>query len=252
MAVAASNLTSNTAAESAVDATSYTPAAAGVVPSANALLVATVANTKASSPDAVNNFSGWSLTWTIIGSSVTWDSIATPTKRITWYSAMTTGTPPSAGQPTADFGGATQTGCIVQVTEFTGVDLSGGSAAAIVQAVAGSDDNTGATGLTITLAAFGSANNATYGAVLHEENAAATVGSGFTLVRNLTCTTAPVQSLCAEFRADNDTSVDWTWTTGRGRGVAMEIKAAVDDGFGINGVRSGVGRWRRPAALLGG
>ena len=108
--------------------------------------------------------------------------------------------------------------------DTTGANGSG----AIVQSVA--TLFTAVTSASVTLAAFGSADNATYGMFGRANNEAITQGSGFTLIHNPFGAT-PNTSLMTEFRNDNDTGVDASWVTSSNcRGIAVEIKNAVAGG----------------------
>lgn len=178
---------------------------------------------------AVHNPKGTPTTPTVIDSNRTWaqvdtvafNSAASPAKRVTVFRCLVTAT----GSFTIDFGGVSQNGCLWNVVEFPGVDTSGSNGSgAIVQHVTGTADS--AAGLTITLSAFGSANNATYGAFGNLGTTAITAGSGFTSIDE-TGDSTPNIRLMAEFQAGNDTSVD----TGGGSnnawgGIAIEIAAA--------------------------
>jgi hypothetical protein len=112
------------------------------------------------------------------------------------------------------------------VIEFSGIDTSGtDGSGAVVQSVTNS--GTPLSSLTVTLAAFGSVDNATYGTFSTNGNVTGwTPGSGFTLIHEqANATDGP--SFATEFRADNDTSVDATQPgSGDMGGIAVEIKAA--------------------------
>ena len=99
-------------------------------PAPNALVLVTIINTKASAPD-IPTFSGNGLTWVQIGTS-NFNTLANPTQRITMFRAQ--GASPALGPGIADFGGATQSGCIIQIVEFQGADASAANGAnALVQ-----------------------------------------------------------------------------------------------------------------------
>jgi len=119
--------------------------------------------------------------------------------------------------------GQTQTAKSWNVDEITGADISGTQGSgAIVQAV----KNTGAsvTSLTVTLAAFSSVNNATYGAFGNAGEGALSAGTGFTRYGNQQVTGEC--GLGTEFRSDNDTSVDMSNSTMDIGGIAVEIAVA--------------------------
>lgn len=116
------------------------------------------------------------------------------------------------------------------VDHFDGVDTSGtNGSGAIVQ----SAKNTGnSTTPNVTLAAFGSANNGAYGAVCTYNSNLHTPGSGWTELGD------GADDPQTQWRANNDTTCDWTHpaTTDWGA-IAIEIKAA-GGGGGISGALS--------------
>ena len=202
-----------------VNASSFTTAS--ITPSANLLVLAKV---------FTQNGVGIN-TPTLTGNGLTWVKILEirdtgDSQVLAIFRAM--GASPSAGQVTIDCGGQTAIGCYWSISEFAGIDTSGtdGSGAIVQSASARSEDTTD-TGITVTLGAFGSANNATYGAI---RNSGVTVapGTGFTEISE---TTGDSGWLEVEWRADNDTSVDWSWasTLSSKIAVGIEIKAAVTD-----------------------
>jgi hypothetical protein len=75
-----------------------------------------------------------------------------------------------------------------------------------------------------TLAAFGSANNATFQAHGHAAATATTPGTGFTELSDTT-TATPAQALETEWSVANDTTADATITSAAWGAVAVEIKA---------------------------
>lgn len=126
---------------------------------------------------------------------------------------------------TIDFGaGVTCTSCAHSVAGFSDVDTSGSDGAgAIVQAL-----NTGAgdsgTSNSVTLAAFGSANNAGYGALAHQSNEAVT--AGITNEIHDVFGNSPANGLQTEWEL-NQTLIDWSWATScPNGGIAVEIKAS--------------------------
>lgn len=107
------------------------------------------------------------------------------------------------------------------VNHFQNVDQSGVNGAnAIVQAV--TQTNGGVNSQTVTLAAFSSSNNATYGAVSINGGGAITQGSGFTELGE----SNTVRSIQTEFKNTNDTTVEWTFAAGPydARSVGIELK----------------------------
>lgn len=130
-------------------------ASGSITPSANALVICTVSNSKASAADTPT-VTGNGLTWVQI-STTTWD--ASTAKRTTMFRAM--GSSPSSGAVTADFAGANQTSCQICVVQFTNVATGGtNGSAAVIQGVTNAANGT--TAATVTLAALTGSNNAVY------------------------------------------------------------------------------------------
>jgi hypothetical protein len=178
-------------------------------PLPNRLYLVAVANTKASTPDTPT-VTGCGLTWTQEETAV--PETGATQRRLTVFRAYGAATP---GKLTIGFS-ASQTGCQWSVLELVDVDPT----TQVVQSVVNS--GTGTSG-TVTLAAFGSADNATVGFFLHSAQENTAPGSGFTRVNTQNFLG---QSIASEFRRDNDTSVDMTWATSTTwAGVAIEVKA---------------------------
>ncbi len=202
-----------------------TPAAsfatASIAPSANQLVLAAVFTTVSGGATAAPTLSGNGLTWVQIATQVFSTDF-----RITLFRAM--GSSPSSGAVTMDFSANTQDFGSWSLTEFNNVDTSGANGAgAVVQSAINSD--TTAVSLTMTLSAFAEANNATYGTVGISINEAPGAGSGFSLLG----TTAGGQgSLGSEWRSDNDTSVNMTFSSANCGGIAVEIQVAALVGSG--------------------
>lgn len=218
MAITAANLT---ASFSDTDATSY--ATASVSPGGNRLILLAVAShkTDTASPNAPTA-SGNGITWVEVVTFLH-DAAGADRSRITLLRGMVAA--PSAGAVTIDFAGQTQHACLWSVEEFDGVDTSGtDGSGAVVQN--GTQDSQGTSALLVTLAAFGSTDNAGYGCFNKQANPSSfTVGSGFTLLGNV-ASTAPVHRLSSEWKL-NDNTVDGTaGSTNQGGGIAIEVKAA--------------------------
>lgn len=209
---------------STTDATSF--ATASITPTANRLVLLAVLSTLASAPN-IPTATGNGLTWVTIN-NVTFNTIGTPRSRLTVLRAL--GASPSAGAITIDFDGQTQLSCCWSVAEFDGIDTGGtNGSGAIVQSATNRADSSAAA-LAVTLAAFGSVNNATYGAFGSDLNGSFTPGTDFNEIHDVAQATAN-QTLQTEWRADNDTSVDATPnTTGDLGGIGIEIKAAAAAG----------------------
>jgi len=116
--------------------------------------------------------------------------------------------------------GATQTSGRWSLNEFSGVDTA--TTDGIVQQATGTGNSV--TPLA-TLAAFGSANNATFGANANTADSTTTPGAGFTELSDDATATTPASFLQTQFRVDNDTTSDGTITSGQWGAAAVEIKA---------------------------
>ena len=220
MAITVSNLgslyTGGNAASYDTDA-SYSP-------TADRLLIATVANYNNLGTDpAIPTGSGNGLTWSQVTTYLP-DSTGTSV-RLTIFVALT-GSSPSAGVFTADFGAESQLGCNIIVDEVGGdVDVSGTALDAIIQSVTGTVAGSG-TSESITLATLGNANNASYGVFHMQLNEAMTAGSGYTITSQ-GGNAGPNSHMAAEYQVPGSTTVDISWTTSAAKGgIALEIKVA--------------------------
>jgi len=215
MTITASLLTS---AYNNADQTSY--ATASITPPAGQLILAWVYNRKAA-PTAAPTLSGNGLTWVGVATETT----ITDNGRLTLFRAM--GAAPSAGAVTIDFAGITQIGCAWAIVAYNNVDTSGtDGSGAIVQSATNLLLANGMA-LTVTLAAFASALNATAGAIGVNANEAISQGAGFTQTTEVGGAT-PNATEDVQFRSDNDTTVDWSWTTNTlAVAIAVELKERV-------------------------
>lgn len=191
------------------DATTYTTAS--VTLKAGRLYLMSFVNTAASAA-AISGIAG-GPTWTSRGST----QYNTAAHRVSVWS----------GVPTVDYTGtivvtfgATQTSGRWSLNEFSGVDTATNDGVVQVATNTGNDTTPIA-----TLAAFGSANNATFGALANTADSTTTPGSGFTELSDLSTSTTPASFLQTEWRVDNDTTVDGTITSGQWGAIAAEIKA---------------------------
>lgn len=179
---------------------------------------------------AVSNrvVAGTANTPTVTGAGQTWAQIATNTsgdgqRRITLFRCL-----PSVGGSgalTIDCAGQSQGSMGWSVEEWTGHNTSGtNGSGAIVQSVAGDQETNPNTGLTMVLAALGSANNAAYGFFRQGVNQALT--PGLTQLSQVN-DAASNSSVLAEW-ATNQISVGATWTSTSNItvGAAIEIAAA--------------------------
>ena len=207
MLITAANLTT---LSDATDTNSYTTPS--VSPGSNKLVLVTVES--------------WGITAstipTLTGAGMTWVQVTTIQSgdyyRTTLFRSLNVS--PGSGALTIDFAGVNQDFCIVSVDEFTNVDTTGtNGSGAIVQSATNSSAS--ASTLTVTLAAFGSANNATFGGFgVGAFSSSPTAGTGFALLSS-------ISRMCTEWRNDNDTSVDISWAdTLALTGIAVEIRAS--------------------------
>lgn len=215
MAINATALTSDSDGTTGSSATT-----ASVAPGANRLQLLHVHAHPAGGP-AYATVTGCGLTWESVDQH-NYDVSGGDTQML--YRAM--GASPSSGALTIDFGtGNDQLEICWSLAECDGVDTSGtNGSGAVVQAVKASGSSTAPAA---TLAAFGDAANATYGAVVGGSAGWPLAGgSGFTELHNFQGPTVGLLTL-SEFRADNDTSVDASAGASTTWGViAVELKAA--------------------------
>lgn len=202
-------------------------ASASYTPSANQLVLCIVESRTAITVDPTQpTLTGNGLTWVVVA-TIVFDDTSSSRKRITVFRSM--GASPTTGAVTADFAAQTQTDVGIVVDQFSGVDTSGTNGSGAVVQSASAKDNTGtATSLTATLAAFGSANNATYGGAGFGSvvNSAGSVGTGFTGLSDLN--TPTTNRVMTEWKATNDTTVDINASAVEELGIiGIEIKAAV-------------------------
>lgn len=213
------------------DATNYITAS--VTNKANTLQLLSVTSSRAGADPSPPTITGLSLTWAQVNTQL-FATSAGHHRRTTVIRTMGAS---ATGTILIDFGAETQTACVWSLVEFGTVDTSGtNGSGAVVQSVPGT---TTGTSFTITLAAFGSANNATYGATGNVENVAITQGSGFTEISERAAT-APTLAQEVEWRVDNDTTVDWTTAaSSEWGGIAIEIKRKVPATAGLQAKAGG-------------
>lgn len=213
---AALAVTGLTSSSSTVDATSYT--AASIDPSDNALVFAV-----AFSRQAVG-----STTPTISGNGITWVEEDTTlqgstNRRITVFRGLVA--TPSADTPVIDFAGNTQTEGSWAFFQITGTDTSGtNGSGAIVQNPTATTGSGTATSL--TLAAFGSANNMAVAFNTHDSTAATTNTTGFTELYDV-AVAENAQLIQVEYLL-NTTGIAASWSGTQLWGcIAFEVKEAV-------------------------
>ncbi len=213
-----------TSARDASDTTVYTTAS--IAPSADnlVLIVVTCADFGFTQTRDIDSVTGAGMTWVKVLEK-DYHSAAVPKVAIAVFRAMSSS--PGSGALTITIDGTASEASWI-VTEYDNVDLGGtNGSAAVVQSVANSTD--AADNLTVTLASFGSTDNATYGAFGYDSPATFTQGTGFTLSGG---ETSGDISTGVEFRNDNDTSVDITGSAGSDfmGGIAIEIKRGGGNG----------------------
>ncbi len=222
-----------------------TSTTASVSPTANTLILVTVWNRTGISTDPTQpTISGNGMTWHVLQSTV-YDNTSASRRRITMFYSMSAS--PSSGAISIDNGGQNQTATAWSVNQITGVDTSGtDGAGAIVQSAANQDRTGTATSLTVTLAAFSGANNATFGAFGTGGVAADTTaaGSGFTKLSSF-LTAGTDMSVMTEYELANNTAVAMSngATATELGGIGLEIKVAptaVPNSGAIGSVSSGV------------
>lgn len=174
--------------------------------------------------------SGLGITWTQVDTALP-DDASSSRSRITSFRGVAPSN--ATGTITTDHGGQNQDRCTVSCDEFDNVDTT--TTDGVVQKA--NNRVTGATSLSVTLAAFGSTNNATYGVFgISYQGTPYTAGSGFTLITHAV-DVVPDYTIQTEFRNDNDTGVDMTTTGVEDLGaIAMEIKARSTTITGLSSV----------------
>lgn len=195
-------------------------------PTANVLLLVSVISQKGS---------GTSPAPTLSGNGVTWVQVATRQatqsgydSRITLFRSM--GASPSTGSITITFG-ESQNDCAWSVNEVSNVNTSGTNGSGAVGGTDGTNTQTNQTSgtntsLTVTLAAFDSANNGTFGAFYQWTPNAVTPGSGFSELGEVNVASAIIHQ--TEWKNSNDTGVDATWASNGdiNFGIAVELNQA--------------------------
>ncbi|GIV00853.1 MAG: hypothetical protein KatS3mg014_2537 [Actinomycetota bacterium] len=174
---------------------------------------------------------------TLSGLGTTWTQVATRSHGSANFMRLTLfrGVPPSGTTGALTISTTnTHTWFGILVTEFSGVDLTTNQG--VVQSASAYTNL--ATSLTVTLAAFSNANNATYGCFEVGTGGAGgtfVAGTGFTLLGQTRYVGAE-RNAGAEFRSDPDTSVDISLQGTANQtmaGIAVEL--AAQTGFTVSG-----------------
>ena len=239
---------------------------ASVTPTANALQLLAVAgggNASYTPFPIPTSVTGCGLTWVLVNSvSYKTESAPSPKASVAVYRAM--GASPTTGPLTITYSGNKPDVITWSLVEFAGVDTSGtNGSGAVRQSVSGFDNTPWpVSGLSLTLAALGSANNATYGAFQSDWDAGGTsgpvtltAGSGYSMLHT---NGADMVWSGTEWKAAGSTTVNITGspTSGMYGGVAVEIKAlSTDVQIAITGVSGTASRGsvtsKHKAALSG-
>ena len=171
---------------------------------------------------------------TLTGNGMTWTEVATlsddpgAAHRLTWFLAACIASPATEAV-TIDFAAQTQLSCNASFFSVTGVDISGGLAAAVVQAPFTSGTNT--TG-TITFAAAGHADNRAVCAWFHQANEGTNedTTNGWTEIDDQ-AGTGPTRGFQTQWLATGVANNTSTWTTSSAYiGLGLELKATVAGG----------------------
>lgn len=156
---------------------------------------------------------GTGNTPTVTGAGQTWTQVATrndagdATKRLTVFRCIAAST--TSGALTIDFAGQAQTAGIGWIVdEFTGMTPGNNGANAIVQTIGGDSNEIAVSSFSLTLSAFGSASNATYGSIYAGATASAvTQAAGYTELADNGTGLGRGET---EFLASSDTTPSWT------------------------------------------
>jgi hypothetical protein len=219
MAITANPLSS---AYDGLDFTSYKTSI--ITPGANRLVLLALAVTRGGSAGLPPQPTIDTDTWVLVR-TLNYDSAGATQSAIFVFRSMSAS--PPTGQRTIDFGGVTCSSCSHSVVEFAGVDTTGSDGSgAIVQAV---DSGAGLSDVQVgaTLAALGSASNATHASSAHQANEATDpkLFSPYVELHDVNGA-SPALGFQTEW-AINDTGPGTSWTTSSPCGlVAVEIKAS--------------------------
>jgi len=215
MAVAFNHLTT---AKSEVDGTTFSTAS--ISPTANALILVMVSAVRGDSINYADpTLAGCGLTWVAIG-TVQVDVGPSSMRGGTLFRGLGT---PSPGALTFTYG-VSHESCAWSVAEATGVDTTGtNGSGAVVQVVTAVGVGTTPA---VTLAAFGSADNATYAGVATGGGTISSAGTGFTLLGTTASVTPSVVGVGSQYQLANDTSVNMTIGSDDWGIIGVEVKAA--------------------------
>lgn len=216
----------NGAGSSTVDGTNFTTTSmSGVTP--GRLLVSIWGYAITASPPDTGVLTGGGVTWVDLG-SVLYNSIASPTYRLHAFAALSDGW--SDGSLTLTCTN-THIGWMYSTEELDGVDLTGGVAGALAQAIATNRSN-GATALTITLGSAPAAASyvlAAFGALMTGAATFSVSDGEATIIRNPTAITTPYMRHIVTAKTGGGAACSVS-ETGAGAnamgGLALEFKAS--------------------------
>lgn len=225
MVATPTNLTKN---GSSVSATSY--ATASVTFTAGRFYLVSFASRTGITADPTQpTATATGMTFTVVATNGTqiYDTTGSSRKRQTLFYALCSSTTTVA--VTFDEAGQTQTNAQWSIDEIaSGLVTTGTNGVdAIVQSAKNADPSATASTLTVTLASFSSANNATYGTFANGGGTTTvTPGSGFTQISNDSTSTL---AMLTEFNSGNDTTVDFGNNSVNDEmgGIALELNASV-------------------------
>jgi adhesin/invasin len=207
-----------TAGSNAVNLNTYTTAT--IAPAANRLITVAVLNHRTPAANSPTLSGGGMASWNVVA-TVDFDTIGGALRRLTIFRAMSAS--PGSGPITITFVGSVSN---VQwiVSQWDGVETSGVNGAGAIGQT-GSDRTNASNGLTVTLGAFGNANNVAYGVFGVNKNVVAiTPGAGFTKIHEQPSGENTPGDLLAEW-AVNDNTIDAIWANLKGGALGVEIKA---------------------------
>ena len=212
-----------TSGNSETNTTTYVTAS--ITPAANKLILAVAVGLRlTNNPNSPPTVTGNGMTWVQVASAL-YEHVGGQTDRSSLAVFRALDPAPSSGAVTFTYGD-TQARASFSIIEIDNIDIGGADGAdAIVQVVINTESDT-ATPL-VTLGAFSELNNATLGVTAYAVGTP-TISPGTGFVEVVEETVAPEgHGHEVEFRSDNDTSVDWTYTASvRTRSLAIEIKNA--------------------------
>ncbi len=224
MAINGSSLTSGTD-----NATTTSYATASVAPTDGRMVYVGIGTMQVSGSEASaaspSSLSGNSLTWTKVAEEVD----TTVGLALSVWRALAASSTSGAITMTH---GSNRAASAWSVVEVASADTGGTNGANSVVQSASNKDNTGAgTAISATLGAFSDAGNGALSfsfSLNAGAQAACTPGSGWTELNETAATEGPISyEIQAQWRADNDTTADVTWSIGGyPRILALEIKAA--------------------------